>query len=136
MTSTNPQFGNADGAAYEVPELIKRLGDVSYGELLKQDRLDMVAAIATHSNNVNELILDGLQSIGNLMALVGCGEHDVGRDHVVQLGVLIKHLASEANFLRATHNDMHYILTEQEVLRAAAKPVSQRNAAIEQGAAS
>jgi hypothetical protein len=121
MSANNPEFKHVDGAPYELPDLIKRLGDVSFSTPLPQERLDMVDAIKTHARNVQELILDGIESVGHLMTLVGCGDLEVENGHITQLGALLKHLASETNFLRATEGDMHQIIKEQQDLRAAGK---------------
>jgi hypothetical protein len=126
MSADNPHFGHVDDAAYKIPDLIKQLGDVGFGVQLDQDRIDMVDAIAQHAHNVQELLLDGLQSIGHVMSLSGCGDFEVGDLHVMQLGVLVKHLANEANFLRVTHGDMQHILSEQAALKASKDAVRRR----------
>jgi len=126
MSANNPHFGHVDDAAYRIPDLIKQLGDVSFSVQLDQDRIDIVDAIAQHAHNVQELLLDGLQSIGHLMSLAACGDCEVENLHVMQLGVLVKHLANEANFLRATHGDMREILSEQALMQVSATRGSKR----------
>lgn len=126
MSARNPFFVDVDGAPYEIPDLLKHLGDVKSSTLLDQDRLYMVDAIHTHARNAEEWLLDGIRSIGHLMELAGCGDLDVDNRHVAQLGTLIKHLAGEADSLRATHSDMGYILAEQKELQAKANAAHRR----------
>lgn len=137
MSLLNPQFGEVDSAPYKLPELIKTLGDVRFGERLSQDRLDMVAAIAQHSRNAQELLLDGIRSIGHLMELTGCGELEYPLGYLGSLGSFLRHVAGEADFLRATESDMNHIMKEQAALQPKAKPAGRRAAVAtnEQGAA-
>jgi len=128
MSSLNSQFGDVDGAPYELPDLIKKLGDVRFGEPLTQDRLDMVDAIATHSRNVQELLLDGIRSVGHLMELTGCGEFEYPQSYIGRLGTFLKHVAGEADFLRSTESDMRQIIKDQTALQVKTKPAGRRTA--------
>jgi hypothetical protein len=128
MSARNPHFHHADGAAWELPTLIKNLGDVSYGEALTEDRLHIVDAIQTHARNVQELLHDGIRSVGHLMELTGCGDLEVSNEHITQLGSFLKHLAGEADFMRATESDMHQILKAHAAQQVKAKPVGRRGA--------
>lgn len=133
MSANNPQFGEVDGAPFELPGLIKKLGDVRFGEPLDQDRMDMVGAIAQHSRNVQELLHDGIRSVGHLMELVGCGEYEFPSSYLGTLGTFLKHVAGEADFLRSTESDMHYIMKEQAALQPKTKPAGRRSAVADAG---
>lgn len=119
MSASNPEFKHVDGAAYELPDLIKRLGDVSMFDPMTQVQLNIVDAIRMHARNTQEILLDGMHSIGHLMVIAADSDFEVDNGHLLQLGSLIKHLARETDFLRANESDMHCILEEQKSLATA-----------------
>jgi hypothetical protein len=121
MSAKNPQIKNLDRPAYELPDLIKRLGDVSCFDPLTQEQRDMADAIQTHARNAHEVLLDGMESVGHLMTLAGGGDVELDNHHVLNLGALLQHLAVEANYLRAAESDMRCVIDEQEALQATAK---------------
>lgn len=124
MSASNPHFNQVDGAPWELPTLIKNLGDVAHGDVLTEDRLHMVDAIQVHARNGQELLHDGIRSLGHLMELTGCGELEVSNEHIANLGTFLKHLAGQADFLRSTESDMRHIMREQ----AKARPAGRRSA--------
>jgi hypothetical protein len=126
MTMQNLHFGSVDGAAFELPGLIQRLGYVGVGKALDQDRCDMVAAIATHCGNVQSTLLDGIFSIAHLLVESGCSEDDLEKVHITGLGALLKHLAYETDYARITLSNMRRIQQEQLEQKASTDTVRRR----------
>jgi hypothetical protein len=106
MSKTNPQFCHPDRAAYELPKLLKNLGDVDRTAQLTTHQRNTVDAIASHAWGAVETIASGLESIGALMGIVGHGEEVVAGKHVAALGDLITHLAVELQHLHEVETDM------------------------------
>lgn len=105
MTNTNPQFCHPGRAAYELPTLLKNLGDVSVA-VLTADQHHTVDAIAAHAHDAVETITSGIESIGALMSTVGHGADEVAGGHFAALGALITHLAVELQHLHQVETDM------------------------------
>ena len=106
MTNTNPQFRHPGRAAYELPTLLKNLGDVSCAAALTADQHHTVDAIAAHAHDAVETITSGIESIGALMSTVGHGAGEVAGGHFAALGNLITHLAVELQQLHQVETDM------------------------------
>jgi hypothetical protein len=122
----NTYIGNIDEAAFELPGLLSRLGHVSLGDILGQDRNDMVDAIATHARNVESTLLDGMFSVAHLIMTTGCGDEEALKDHIVSLGALLKHLACETDYVRVTLGNMRNIQYDQLSIKANAKAARSR----------
>jgi hypothetical protein len=106
MTKSNPQFCHPGRAAYELPKLLKNLGDIDSSVSLTTDQHNTVDAIVSHAWGAVETIASGLESIGALMGVVGHGESEVAGKHVAALGDLISHLAVELQHLHEVETDM------------------------------
>lgn len=136
MIANNPLFKHVDRAAYELPDLLKQLGEVDCSKPVPQEQMHMVSAVAQHARNAQNTLLDGLESLGRLMTVAGLNdEYTLAGDDVAKLGSLLTHIAVEAEFLRFTESEMSYIERAQKEQQAGAKS-SGRAAAANQGAKS
>lgn len=118
MSTTNPRFKRADRPAYELPCLLQILGDPDF-TALTDDQRNIIDAIRIHAGNAQEVILDGIASIGDLMTMVD-DTHAVSNDGLLSLGALLKHLAQEADNLRSTQSEMLFALKSDDELRSKA----------------
>ena len=109
MAANNPLFKNIERAAYELPGLFQILGEPSASVPLTEAQRHAAAAIQSHAGNAQEVILDGIETIGHLMSSF-TDDYDLDRHHICNLGMLIKHLAVEADQLRNSAADMRVIL--------------------------
>lgn len=109
--SRNPLFKNIERAACELPGLFQILGEPSAAVPLTESQRHAADAIQTHARNAQEVILDGIESIGHMMAGF-TDDYDLDRGHISNLGMLLKHLAVEADQLRFSEADMRTILEE------------------------
>jgi hypothetical protein len=122
MSANNPLFKQIDRAACEIPNLLKKLGEVDYRKPISQEQAHMVDAIATHAYNAQDMLIDGIGSLGRLMNVAGLNDqYTVHGEDLANLGALLAHLAVEVEFLRLTESDMRYIEREQKGLQAGAK---------------
>lgn len=119
MKASNPHFQNIGRAPYELPYLVKSLGDVDRSAILDADQAHKVEAITSHAFNATEIVAGGLASIGHLMSMVGNTEDEVDGCHVANLGDLIKHLAAEIEYLHEVETDMRTLLMRQPVVTPA-----------------
>jgi len=126
MSANNPHFQNIGRAPYELPYLVKSLGDVDRSAPLDAEQTHKAEAITSHAFNATEIVAGGLESIGHLMSMVGNSEDEVDGRHVANLGDLIKHLAAEIEYLHEVETDMRTLLMRQPVVTPAPR---QRTAA-------
>jgi hypothetical protein len=111
MSAQNPAFANPGRAAYELPKLLKNLGDVDTSVPLSADQRNTVEAIQSHAWGAVETITDGIESLGAIMSIVGNSEHVVGGRHFAHIGSLIEHLAVELQQLHEVETDMVEIVS-------------------------
>lgn len=111
MSANNPLLKNIERAAYELPGLYQLLGEARASVPLTETQRQAAEAIVVHARNAQEVILDGIETIGHLMSGF-TDDYDLERNHVNNLGMLIKHLAVEADHLRGSSGDMRCILEE------------------------
>lgn len=109
MAANNPLLKNIERAAYELPGLYQLLGEPSAAAPLTETQRHAAEAIVVHARNSQEVILDGLETIGHMMSGF-TDDYDLERNHINNLGMLIKHLAVEADRLRSSGADMRCIL--------------------------
>lgn len=117
MSMNNPRMKNVDRSAYELPVLLQALGEPNHAVRLSEDQRNIVDAIHIHARNAQEVILDGIASIGHLMTTVD-DTMEVSRHDLLGLGSLLKHLAHEADYLRGAQADMISILQSDEERQA------------------
>jgi hypothetical protein len=117
----NPRFNNPQQAAYELPDLLSILGQPDVLAPLTQDQRDCASAIHSHARNAQEFIHGGIEAIGYLMSSLE-SDADVCGDQVFKLGMLLRHLACEADRLRVLQSDMRCTLDSDDELIAKQAP--------------
>lgn len=115
----NPRFQNPQRAAYELPDLLSILGQPDVRTPLTQDQRDCASAIHSHARNAQEFIHDGIEAIGYLMSSLE-SDAEVCGSQVFNLGMLLRHLACEADRLRVLQSDMRCTLESDDELKAGA----------------
>lgn len=122
MSKANPQFSHPGRAAYELPKLLKNLGDLDRTAKLSEEQYNTVDAIVSHAWGAVETIASGLESIGALMGIAGNGDEAVPGKHVAALGDLITHLAVELQHLHEIETDMASTLQSSGNRQVARRP--------------
>lgn len=112
----NPAFKNVGRPAYELPNLLKNLGDIGAVERMTADQGFMVMAAEQHATNALATVLDGVETMGRLLTQLGVAGIDVQGPELCKIGDLFKHLAVEAQFLVDVQSDMTTILNNDEGL--------------------
>jgi hypothetical protein len=106
MEKKNPQFNHPSRAAYELPKLIKNLGAIDASTRLTEVQRHTVDAIQSHAWGATETILDGIESLGAMMSMLGNEESVVDGHHLARLGGLLGHLAVELQHLHEVETEM------------------------------
>lgn len=113
MSANNPELNNFERPAYELHTLLARLGQPSSAKRLTPEQLNIADAIKKHASNASETILDGLESLGQLMVMAGTNDqYTLEHGHISSLGKLIAHLAVEAQALAIAESDMGVLISE------------------------
>lgn len=113
MSPNGPEFKNAEQAAYELPWLLRRLGQDSAAALSPEQRL-IAQAAQGHAYNASDDVLSGIEAIGSLLFIAGNNDQwPLNSTQLCNIGVLIKHLAVEAQFLKETEAEMRYLSNEK-----------------------
>lgn len=114
MSATNPELQGVERPAYELQNLFTRLGQPRSGSNMTAEQANIAGAIKTHASNAAETILDGIESIGQLMTMAGLNDqYTLDRRHIVNLGQIIAHLAVEAQTMEQAVSDMGVLLAEK-----------------------
>jgi hypothetical protein len=114
MSANNPLFNNAERAAYELPNLLTKLGVTSLSRPLVGEQRQLAEAAIQHASNASVVILDGIESIGHLLSYAALNESmQLSSSHINNIGVLIAHLAVEAQAMRETESDLRVTLEYQ-----------------------
>jgi len=110
MRTDNPEFKLISRAAYELPRLLVRLGDVDRSIPLSYEQRNIVKAAEAHANNANERLMCCIESLGRLLRTAsmsdGVENYDLGN-----IGDLLTHLAVEAQHLQGVESDMADLLS-------------------------
>lgn len=114
MSANNSLFNNADRAAYELPNLLTKLGVTSISCPLVGEQRQLAEAAMQHASNASGVILDGIESIGQLLSHAALNDGmQLSTAHINNIGVLIAHLAVEAQAMRETESDLRVTLEYQ-----------------------
>ena len=105
---SNPHFQYASRAAYELPHLLKNLPHTWHAqEALTDNEKQFADAAQSHASNATDLILRGLEALGDLMVDAATSENAVlTASTIAGLGELVTHLAVEVQYLRETEYRM------------------------------
>lgn len=117
MKTIGNEFNNVGRAAYELPHLLVRLGDVSSGDRLSAEQRAIVKAAEAHAYNANEALMRGIESLGRLLQLASTAEGDVEKYDLANIGDLLRHLAVEAQQLQDVESNMSTIRRAQEEMK-------------------
>ncbi len=111
---SNVYFKNISRAPYELGHLLRTLPvDFSADATVSNDVLPRARAALSHAQNASSTILNGLESIGELLFAVNSAEsNEVATANLASLGCLIQHLAVEAQYLSQTEVELRFEIEE------------------------
>lgn len=112
----NPAFKNVGRPAYELPNLLKALGVIDAPGPMTAVQRDLASAAEIHATNALSTLLDGIDVIGSLMTQIGAAGDDLRNGDLCKIGVLITHLAVEAQLMVDVQSDMETILRQDTEL--------------------
>jgi hypothetical protein len=113
MSPNGPEFKNAEQAAYELPWLLRRLGQGSASTLTPEQQL-LAQAAEGHAYNASDDVLSGIEAIGSLLFIAGNNDQwPLNSSQLCNIGTLLRHLAVEAQFLKETEAEMRYLSKER-----------------------
>lgn len=101
MNASNPHFNNIGRSAYELGGLLRVLpAHHTVGTSMPEETRQMTLAALSHMENTIRTLTDGMESLGELLFIAGGnGDQPLERDHLRNIGMLIKHMAVESQFL-------------------------------------
>ena len=115
-TSENSYFNHIDRAPYELGHLLQRLPEhfSSRSEPTPTADMQLIAtAAAQHAENANDTLLRGLDALGRLIYTAADNDQGgISSQDMRSIGVLISHLAVEAEFLQETQSNLEFTLQE------------------------
>ena len=112
----NPAFQNVSRPAYELPNLLKKMGEISAATSMTENQANIVMAVETHATNALSTILDGMEAMGSLLTQLGAAGDDLPNRDLCNLGNLFTHLAVEAQLMVDIQSDMMTILNSETEL--------------------
>lgn len=118
MSTVSNEFKNDGRAAYELPRLLVRLGDVSSSDHLSGEKRAIVKAAEAHAYNANEVLMRSIESLGSLLQSAGASEDEIDKYDLSNIGSLLKYLAVEAQHLQDVESDMRTIRRAQEEMKS------------------
>jgi hypothetical protein len=107
---SNPAFKHVCRPAYELPSLMRTIGDVDSSKPLDDAMRFAVDAASSHANNAKETLLMGIETIGILMMQLSQLSGYVDDHDLVGIGGLIRHMAVEVQYLVDVEDEMDGIL--------------------------
>lgn len=110
MRTDNPEFKLISRAAYELPRLLVRLGDVDRSIPLSYEQRNIAKAAEAHAYNSNERLMCCIESLGRLLRTASMSEGGVENYDLGNIGDLLTHLAVEAQHLQGVESDMADLL--------------------------
>ncbi len=108
----NPAFNNVSRPAYELPNLLKNLGDISVTVPMTAEQRNLAAAAETHATNALSTLLDGIEAMGSLMTQIGAAGDDLPNGDLCKIGSLFTYFAVEAQLMLDVQSDMESILRQ------------------------
>lgn len=101
MSADNPHFNNIGRSAYELGGLLRVLpARHTVGTAMPEETRQMTLAALSHMENSIRTLTDGMESLGELLFIAGDnGDQPLDRAHLRNIGMLIKHIAVENQFL-------------------------------------
>ena len=108
LIHNNPYLKNADRGAYELGGLLRSLPPtLPPGAKMSIDERQKAHAAITHAGNVSTWLIDGMESLGELLFIAGANEdQQLESNHLRNIGMLIKNMAVETQFLLDQREDL------------------------------
>ncbi|WP_426195048.1 hypothetical protein [Massilia sp. DWR3-1-1] len=107
---STPAFKHVCRPAYELPSLMRTIGDVDKSKPLDDAMRFAVDAASSHANNAKETLLMGIETIGNLMLQLSQLSDAVDARDLLGIGGLIRHMSVEVQYLIDVEDEMDGIL--------------------------
>lgn len=109
----NRYFGQVDRGPYQLGHLLRDLP--KRHTPLTSDTYLMAEAAASHASNGISALLYGLDAIGHLMIVSGCGdEYEPDKRKFTALGEVIQHIAVEVQFLMELRDSVEWDMREYD----------------------
>ena len=126
----NPHFKFSERPAYEFGSLLRKIpANFNSSFEPSDDEVQIVDAAIRHAENASNVLLSGLEAIGNVIAgAARSDEYVIESANLADLGSLIQHLAVEAQFLQETQEDLVRTREWQVQRLAAAKSLGGKHA--------
>lgn len=116
MNASNPHFNNIGRSAYELGGLLRVLpARHTVGAPMPEETRQMTLAALGHMENTIRTLTDGMESLGELLFIAGDnGDQPLEREHLRNIGMLIKHMAVESQFLLEERDNMQMDVAEDD----------------------
>lgn len=108
----NPAFKNVERPAYELPTLLKNLGDISVTVPMTAEQRNLADAAETHATNALSTLLDGIESVGRLLTQLGVAGVALDSGEAIRIGNLFAYLAVESQLMVDVQSDMESTLRQ------------------------
>jgi hypothetical protein len=114
VIANNPALALNGRSPYELGHLLMSLpADFLVASKISPDAIAMADAAVTHTRIMASTVLNGLESLGEIMGLAGLDpENEIHKSSLSNLGYLIAHLAVEVQFLHETESSFQYSINE------------------------
>lgn len=129
MSAMNSLVQNVGRAAYEMPDLLRRLGDPDGIAPLTEEQRQIADAVETHAYNATEAILNGLEAIGAVMSAAARSQDGIDQRNVADLADLVKHLAVEMQHLHDVESNMAGLKRMSSIAEKSAAPAPRQRTA-------
>ncbi|ATQ78307.1 hypothetical protein CR152_30195 [Massilia violaceinigra] len=126
MSAGNPHFHHIERAPYEFGHLIRQLAGDFHGHVMSSDERQQAKAAINHAHNANYTLMNGIEAIGHLLFTAGNNADYPTEVGVLEnIGMLIKHIGVEAQFLQEQQADLQATL-DRDDRQAAASQLRQK----------
>lgn len=106
----NPAFKHVRRPGYELPNLMKAIGNVDGGEPLDDGMRNAVGAASSHANNAKETLLMGIECIGNILMRLCELDDPIEQHDLMGIAGVIRHASVELQYLIDVEDEMDSIL--------------------------
>lgn len=117
----NPLFKHVTRPEYELPQLMRSLGEVDSSKPLDDTVRNSAEAVSMHAYNMKEILLMGIESFGSLLMLVSQLPEPVQERDLLGLGGIIRHSAIQLQYAIDVEDEVDGILRRDKELTAAKK---------------
>ena len=118
---SGPAFKHIERPEYELPQLMKIIGEVDSSRPLNDTVRNAAEAASLHAYNMKENLLLSIESIGNLLMLVAQLPDPVRERDLLGLGGLIRHSAVQLQYVIDVEGEVDGILKRDKEVTAAKK---------------